>query len=177
MCQCGNETFSEDYTKVTQRCCIPSNTTCDSPGVCSQGHVIPETAICENDNPSHWCFNAYQESEYISELSQYACPNMCIPVNDICQGIAYCDTDISECNTNLRCPPSSSKKSLLNRPEHYYCDRNIKENNRVFEAFDRSDETELMFDGRLDHTHFHQVRVSTPTRLLIFSLTWRIGPA
>ena len=35
----------------------------------------------------------------------------------------------------------------------------------------------LMFDGRLDHTHSQQVRVSTPTRLLIFSLTWRIGPA
>ena len=147
-CQCGNVTFAQDpEDPVNQRCCVPS--TCDSPGVCPQGHVIPVSEFCENqENPSVICYNSYKESEKISEQSHFACSDKCVPIFDMCQGIDWCTAEINECNTdNLRCPPGSSKQSLQNKPDHFYCDGNVKVNDRVFNTFDRSDETLLMFDG------------------------------
>ena len=146
-CQCGNATFASDRTQaVNQRCCVTS--TCESPGVCPHGHVIPVSEYCDNqNNPSVRCYNSYQENSTIGEQSHFACSDKCVPVLDMCQGIDWCTAELNQCNEDLRCPSGTSKQSLQNKPDHYYCDGNVKVNNRVFNTFDRSDETLLMFDG------------------------------
>ena len=82
-CQCGNVTLAQDpEDPVNQRCCVPS--TCESPGVCLQGHVIPASEFCENqENPSVRCYNSYPESEKISELSNFACPDISLYIRCI----------------------------------------------------------------------------------------------
>ena len=114
-CQCGNATFAlVTSLAVNQRCCVPS--TCESPGVCPQGHVIPISEYCENqDIPSVRCYNSYQESDTISEQSHFACSDNCVPVLDMCQGIDWC-TEVNECNEDLRCPPGTSKQVPRTNP-------------------------------------------------------------
>ena len=94
-CQCGNDTFARDPSKaVNQRCCIPS--TCESPGVCPQGHVIPVSGFCENqNNPSVRCYNSYNESDTIGDQRHFACSDKCVPVLDMCQGIDWCTAEIN----------------------------------------------------------------------------------
>ena len=90
-CRCGNDTLVQTLVKdliesVNQRCCVPS--TCESPGFCSQGHIIPVSSYCDNqNNPTIRCYKSYPESEVISKLSQFACPDKCVPILDMCQGI------------------------------------------------------------------------------------------
>ena len=132
-CQCGDEEIFPYFSK--QQCCIHSNETCSAAshhfgtGVCSQGVKTPMTSPCENDDRSLRCHNSYQESQYIGDRAHYICPDTCVPMPDMCQGVSWCQNDVSECGEQLRCPEES--KTFLTSPMtsgHFYCDNSVVNN-------------------------------------------------
>ena len=155
------------------QCCIPSNISCycdqcresdyeygyyyddqkfyDCKIVCSEGRVLPITSFCENFDRSLQCYHSYEDSPHISDRSHYTCPGHCVPVLDMCHGVKWCESDYDECDEHLRCPPYTTKHTLLNRTDHHFCIpedfRKLKTENREFDVLDRSDEKDLKFDG------------------------------
>ena len=163
-CQCGSNLIRAKNFGEESWCCIPRDSACsrreseyeyeyESEGYCSQGVVIPKSSFCPNPDRSKQCYNSYQDSEFISFGSHFTCPRKCIPVQKICQGISWCGSDVKECGPQLRCPEwaaiKNRKHSLYSDlvPDHHTCIKEEEQNDGIFDAFDRSDETKVRTDG------------------------------
>ena len=119
-CSCGGEVFSfiDDGTgvrsRVQQQCCVePGSDPCVSApnpvkAECSQGRVIPIDDMCGGK-----CYNTYQDSENLGDTAHYQCPDKCVSLFDLCRGINWCESDVSQCNENLRCPYSRSSSAVF----------------------------------------------------------------
>ena len=63
----------------------------------------------------------------------------------LCQGVGWCDTDVAECDSNLRCL-DGSHVTLRNistsevAPHHHYCSYEEYLETNEYEHIDRSDE-------------------------------------
>ena len=103
------------------------------------------------------CYNSYQESQFLGYNAHFSCPEICVPLLDMCQGMSWCEQDVNVCNENLTVPRSIQfkaenslygelieKKSLTNSkaPDHHYYIQNAegKLNNGQYDIIDRSDE-------------------------------------
>ena len=112
-CFCGSSDPSETFRpwSTDQQCCIPSGGSCTrkpgtyhDDGVCSEGRKLSMSTHCENSNRSLQCHNSYQDSQYIGVYSHFTCPNTCVPWDDMCRGVSWCEGDYEVCGPELRCP-------------------------------------------------------------------------
>ena len=164
-CYCG----ISGQIESNQHCCIPPGSECfNVPGskycdqayncdefestsvVCSDGFALPSTIPCNTTVASQKCPNTYSESLFLGYYVHYACPKMCIPEVDYCQGISWCVTDTSICGPELRCSTISNARNLNSNvaPNHHYCDSgNSKHNDHTFDEINRFDEEEIGQDG------------------------------
>ena len=162
-CHCGSsDTFKPSWTD--QYCCIPSGGSCTrkpgrrgtDDGFCSEGRKLSMSTPCNNTNRSLQCHNSYQDSQYIFDKSHYTCPHTCVPWEDMCRGVSWCEGDHEVCGPDLRCLPKNYKvkkyeltSSLVHG--HHYCLRDNKINNGIYDSIDRSDESEVKSDGSAEH--------------------------
>ena len=100
-CYCGYD--AEEPVSSFQHCCISSDTKCTS-GVCPDGIILPLSVACnKTTDRSLKCKNSYQDSQFLGIWSHYTCPNLCVPEEDMCQGVSWCDSDVEECGPQIRC--------------------------------------------------------------------------
>ena len=144
------------------QCCIPTGGNCNrepgkwSDAICSEGKTLSKSILsyahCENKNRAMQCYNSYQDSQHISADSHYTCPHTCVPVEDMCQGVRWCESDHEVCGPQLRCP-SKKKHNLTSSSavsRHHYCVRRTSTatiDNEVFESIDRIDESKIKTHG------------------------------
>ena len=103
------------------------------------------------------CYNSYQQSQYLGYNAHFSCPEGCVPLLDMCQGMSWCEEDVKVCNESLKVPSSIQfdpenrfygklieKKSLTTSKAsgHHYYVQNAegKINNGQYDIIDRSDE-------------------------------------
>ena len=109
------------------------------------------STFCNNTNMRDLqCYNSYQDSQYIGPQSHFTCTDTCVHWKDMCQGVSWCEGDLEVCNPAIRCPPNAGqhhiKSSLV--PGHYFCFKKTENTtNGIFDAIDRSDESEIYSDG------------------------------
>ena len=145
-CSCGGELFNIR----------------DSQSFCCNGKQQSINQPCTSSNaPS--CYNSYQDSEYIGYSSHFSCPDVCVPILDMCQGISWCPEDVEVCDENLRIPRAiklkdkytyynltikAEKLSISKAANHHYYIHNAdgKVNDRKYDVFDRSDEQKIKAD-------------------------------
>ena len=174
-CYCG----ISGQIESNQHCCIPPGSECfNVPGSkrceqqgfcteaastsakCSDGFVLPSSIPCNTTVASQKCPNTYSESLFLGNNVHYACPKMCIPEDDYCQGISWCGTDTAICGPELRCSKNKNASNLNSNlaPNHYYCDtENYKLNDHTFDKISRIDEQGFSQDGSaldIDETKF-----------------------
>ena len=121
--------------------CPLTSTAASHPGVAapeSLGDLATEKMGCAVkvsmsspcNNTAIQCHNDYQTSEYLGLLSHYRCPHACVHMLDMCRGVTWCATDLTECGPDLRCPRDvnggeyftrHSLTSTLVSSQHYFC--------------------------------------------------------
>ena len=155
-CSCGGEVINlRDFGEgvrsgVQQYCCVePQGEQCvkgKNPvgAECAQGEVIPIDNMCGDK-----CYNTYQDSKNLGDTAHYQCPDKCVSIFDMCRGINWCDTDVDQCNENLRCTTSYTSGAVFNSKRlgnlsHFYCIEKYTEkyetNNDEYNLIDRTDE-------------------------------------
>ena len=67
---------------------------------------------CEVSNSPSACYNSYQDSEHIGYSAHFSCPDACVPILDMCQGMSWCPEDVEVCDENLRIPRAITTKLL-----------------------------------------------------------------
>ena len=153
-CSCGGKSFN---IRTSQEfCCNGKNQNLSEP--------------CQGLN-GPTCYNSYQDSQFLGYNAHFYCPESCVPILDMCQGISWCEEDVKVCNENLKVPSSIQfqsentfygqlveKKNLSIAPRHHYNIQNAggKINNDQYDVFDRSDEDliEAKVES-IDFTKFH----------------------
>ena len=144
-CKCGYEILRASF----QYCCLSPSDPCTGDGDgdvdCPTGKVKNMTESCDGV-----CYNSYQHSQQIGPNAQYSYDggDKCVPVEDICQGISYCQEDVEICNEKLKCIKDfqfTFKVEKLNIVgEHHYCyNEDQYKNNGKFDIIDRSDEQNI----------------------------------
>ena len=157
-CSCGS---SGPRRSPSLHCCTLPDSKChkaqsdSSIVVCSEGFMQPFSIPCNTTVASQRCYNSYKESLFIGPEVHYWCPGMCIPEEDMCQGISWCDSDVEICGPELRCSPPASWTSpstnfSLNSPllpNHHYCGgQKLAFNNKKFDTINRNDEEGILRD-------------------------------
>ena len=139
-CSCGEETFN--IRKSQMFCCNGTKQKLNEP--------------CQGLNGPA-CYNSYQDSQFLGYNAHFSCPETCVPLLDMCQGMSFCEEDVKVCNENLTVPSSIQftpentfygklieKKPLTTSkaPRHHYYIQNAegKINNGQYDIIDRSDE-------------------------------------
>ena len=164
-CSCGSSGTLRSAGDKHQYCCTPPDSKCykapvfqqedSSMVVCSEGFMLPFSIPCNTTLASQRCYNTYTESLFIGPEVHYWCPGMCIPGEDMCQGISWCDSDVEICGPELRCSPPNSftlpstiislKSPLV--PNHHYCGgQKLAYNNQIFDTINRNDEEAILRD-------------------------------
>ena len=106
------------------------------------------------------CYNSYQASEHVGYSSHFSCPDVCVPILDICQGMSWCTEDVEVCDENLKIPKTIPLRpkyiyydlpievEKLSKTSHHYYIHNAagKINDRQYDIFDRSDEKKIKAD-------------------------------
>ena len=106
-CVCGNAVILPWYGD--QHCCLPPGGSCTmrmdrwEGGVCSDGWTQSMSTPC-NTTMGPRCYNSYNHSLIIGRQAHYTCPDTCVPMRDMCQGISWCEGDTQVCGPDLRCP-------------------------------------------------------------------------
>ncbi len=178
-CYCGDDIFQlpndvgSPYP-TGEHCCLEPGETCNKElhgpckdlfvqcldkTRCSEGRKVSMSSAC-NTTMGPRCYNSYQHSQYIGRQSHYTCPDACVPWEEMCRGVSWCEGDHQVCGPDLRCPPQrcslvlclqshnikklSFSSSLV--PGHHYCIKDIdtKTNDGQFDSIDRSDEKRLI---------------------------------
>ena len=142
-------------------CCLEPGETCtrdsDYHGAvrCSEGKKLSISSTC-NTTMGPRCYNSYQHSQYIGKQSHYTCPDTCVPWEEMCLGLSWCEGDTQVCGPDLRCPPRYEDKYNIWRnvtklnissslvAGHNYCIHDSKTNDGQFDSIDRSDETQVI---------------------------------
>ena len=132
ICDCGGEEFqlkSNDWN--IRYCCAPPSVKCKRTllgASCPEGEILHYE---EWGSPPCYgrCFNDYLTSEYLSTLSQYTCPDTCVPNSAMCRaGVSFCDGDQEVCGEDLRCPKDNTfndynmiKHTMPTDPPRSFC--------------------------------------------------------
>ena len=157
ICHCGNVTLMENSD---QYCCVASGVwgsvsgqqcqellPIDSvapDGECEYGQVKDKSEPCYGN-----CYNSYQTSEYLSKYAHYHCLGNCVNLENSCQGIRYCESDVETCDEDLRCINvgiQMVRKNITTEliKGHNYCFwEEGHTDNGVYDNIDRSDETNV----------------------------------
>ena len=149
-CMCGDQDVTSGIllSEDDFRCCIPPTSNCSHGELgsifnarCPEGEVRSISERCPPGTGPTACYNSYTHSEDIGSQSHYECPDSCVPLENICQGVSFCGHDVEECRDGLRCKPGYSKHKLNTEliEGHNYC-VNVRRNNGSYELLDRSDE-------------------------------------
>lgn len=187
-CQCGNETFRPGYTD--QHCCLPpggnytrepgkdkwGNPTTNA--VCTQGRTHPMSSLCVNTIAALTCYNSYQDSDdNIGPQAHFTCPHTCVPWENMCRGVSWCQGDYEVCGSDLTCPgkyyENGKYRGRVTKPNinssagsaHHYCLGKGQINNRQYDSIDRDDEKNVTTQGSaldIDITPFTQCTAITP---------------
>ena len=153
-CYCQSYTDSFRPYDTDEHCCLnPGGEGCSTDrygdGHCSEGRKLSKSSAC-NTTMGPRCYNSYQHSKYIGRKSHYTCPDTCVPWEEMCQGVSWCEGDHQVCGPDLRCPPLHYEgefwpaiySSLV--PGHHYCiDNSSITDDGKFDSIDRSDETRV----------------------------------
>ena len=102
-CSCGGEEFNIRDSQTF--CCNGIQQSINQPCISS----ISQTA-----SPSS-CYNSYQDSEHIGYSSHFSCPDVCVPILDMCQGMSWCTEDVAVCDEKLKIP-----RAIPLRPKYIY---------------------------------------------------------
>ena len=170
-CYCGFETekfppyYGNRYVKfqpyyTDEHCCLEPGESCytwQGNGLCDQGRKLSLSFACNTTIARQQCYNSYQHSQHIGGRSHYTCPDTCVPWEEMCRGVSWCEGDHQECGPNLRCPHQyyegqpgyawynitklNFSSSLV--PGHHYCIDDTKIDDGQFDSIDRSDETKV----------------------------------
>ena len=142
-CSCGTEKFNIKESQTY--CCNGKQQSINQP--------------CESTNATSACYNSYQDSEYIGYSAHFSCPDVCVPILDMCQGISWCPEDVEVCDENLRVPTALSElvpsplieveKLSMSQVNHQYFKWGGvgKINDRKYDVIDRSDEKKIKKDN------------------------------
>ena len=145
-CYCGSYTDTDAFQPyyTDEHCCLEPGKTCTRgqfSGHCNEGRKLSKSSAC-NTTMGPRCYNSYQHSQYISHKAQYTCPNTCVPWQEMCRGLSWCEGDHQVCGPDLRCPrygksgtntvPKVSLSSSSLVPGHHYCIENINTKTNVF---------------------------------------------
>ena len=136
-CYCGSDTdyFFPYYSD--EHCCPEPGETCTTDWNgdvhCSEGRKLSKSSPC-NTTMGPRCYNSYQHSQYIGDQSHYTCPDTCVPWQEMCRGVSWCEGDHQVCGPDLRCPDSGVVKKLNISsslvPSHHYCIEDIDKKNQ-----------------------------------------------
>ncbi len=161
-CSCGGETFN---IRTSQEfCCNGTKQKFNEP--------------CQGLNGPA-CYNSYQDSQFLGYNGHFSCPDSCVPLLDMCQGISFCEEDVKVCNENLKVPSSIQfkagntfygkpieKKNLTSSPvpEHHYYIQNAvgKQNNGQYDIIDRSDEN--LNDTKVEIVDYSKLQFCTDSQ-------------
>ena len=162
-CYCGSSKERSNH------CCLPPESRCEIQDlgrkdyknetildvVCPDGQNYPSYSwrnqwYCDSNNSSLHCYNSYQHSEYIGSDSHYTCPDKCVPMLEMCNGVSFCDGDQQVCGPDLRCCSDCGKSSIPSIAHHWcfhddestlkYNDELSQINNGIFNFIGRTDE-------------------------------------
>ena len=162
-CRCGDEKFV--VRGSSQYCCVDPSDTCTQERVgnvtnvyCPNGTVVSVEESCNGI-----CYNSFQHSNFIGFYAWYSYEeqNVCVPIEDICQGISLSREDVDICSKQLRCIEdvdyTSKLMKLKNLKEHFYCFNDKKySNDGKYDVIDRSDEDniEIATVANIDYAPF-----------------------
>ena len=85
------------------------------------------TVLSVEESCNGICYNSYQNSKFIGFYAWYSYEeqNVCVPIEDICQGISLSREDVDICSKQLRCIEdvdyTSKLMKLKKLKEHFYC--------------------------------------------------------
>ena len=126
LCTCGDEVI-DDWGHVLSQpnsryCCTSPSYNCTKTfdgATCFLGEV---SHVYEEPPCYGRCWNDYKTSETIGPQSMFACPDKCISIEDMCQGVSFCQNDEDICGKDLRCPNEKSYKNISSGSvRHHYC--------------------------------------------------------
>ena len=150
-CGCRFLPVSDD-----EHCCLQPGGNCTRFSFaisCFEGHKMAMSSPC-NYTRGPQCYNSYQHSLSLGPQSHYTCPDTCLPWQDMCRGISWCEDDHQLCGPDLRCPlqydeggseRNVTKHNIISSlvTGHYYCIGDTKIDDGKFDSADRSDETKV----------------------------------
>ena len=169
-CQCGDNTLLESpYLGSGRYCC--SDKPCRTKYnrlkggydvKCPEGRVLNMTTACNGR-----CYNDYKTSKYLGAETQYNCPDtaVCIPWNQMCQGVYQCQDSVNICSPQLICPHMRHRgvnKLTMNQKGHSFCyDSSDSDNDIFYHRIDRSDVTSL---GRTESINYAALTTCSVTQ-------------
>ena len=162
-CSCNNTIISPFYEFYEDLyCCVPEDQgQCYNPSDDSIGGVCPEGKPIYKDVPCNKkCYNDYNLSYHLYTKAHFYCVKddsaFCLPIEKLCRGIEYCESDVEVCDEELRCMESNintqdvrkaSTKEVISTElveKHNYCIRHtIANDNGVYNTIDRTDESKI----------------------------------
>ena len=122
---------------------------------CTEGVIQSSSIPCETSEKILKCHNSYDDSQSLGNLHHYSCPDLCVPPENLCQGISWCDKDWEICGPQLRCYEYLVRRFSFNSPlviNHHFClqvrtTSKLLLNNQQFDKIDRSDEEKALADS------------------------------
>ena len=114
---------------------------------------------CVDTTAALTCHNSYQDSEYIGPQAHFTCPHTCVPWENMCRGVSWCQGDHEVCGSVLTCPKYHYENGyylgLVTRHNinssagsaHHYCLSEAHINNRQYDSIDRVDEKNVTTQG------------------------------
>ena len=139
---------------------------CSSPtGNCTRTQTGASCSEGESKNRygSHLCnskcYNDYLTSEFLGPFTFYTCPENCIFLYNMCQGVSFCDGDLNVCDKNIRCPEGQNFPAktfhMATNPVRSFCIRDWTSiaNNGKYETIGRVDENITSSDLAINYTY------------------------
>ena len=111
-CVSGSISLSNEHCclEYEESCLYNQNAACScttdiyKDGDCrNKGRTMSHSTPC-NTTMGPQCYNSYHHSLIIGRKAHYTCPDTCVPWEDMCQGISWCEGDNQACGPDLRCP-------------------------------------------------------------------------
>ena len=165
-CTCGGSHVAGrgNLWRDGRQCCASAADSCTVTDVdhrgaaaavtCSNATVLGLADMCNSK-----CYNSYTEDGGILyKNAHFPCPNQCVPIWDICQGVNFCEADVEVCSKDLRCPYDRRGRTKYNLTDteivhgHHFCRPvNLKPiaNNGQYDLIDRSDEDDLKIKNKV----------------------------